>query len=494
MKELVHTENFENKKALNNIFIPTDKKWISTENDNLSIIESGKNGVLFHKIITDIESAEEMICLQSFLIQDTKIIDALLKAKKERDVRVFVMGCAEAKLESNPYDEEDSFITKEYKKMLEDKFKNNFTHRQAGNLHAKFILIDPKKNSKGYIFTGNFNEKPFFENPELAVKLSNTQITELFKIFVYHFWEHTTDEQTNTSQFDKIKKINKFSLPHLSEILLTSPNIEISNLKKTLLEAVSKAKEEIQISTFGLDIKHVLSNKILDKLKAGIKVTIYCRPRLKTINDNIDVLAKHGAKIVCHPLIHAKSLIIDNNEAYIFSANFEAHGMDTGFEIGTKLNTNQKNDLLKIYANWKETFPFEYIHENKIINTDKYQYLNKEGKLTGLMHIENHENKKISKKITTLKDLNLLFLIKEPQKFSSKQLTIELKAEINSINNYIKIETINTESEIIEIKTGRSKKQKTEKVLLLNTSKISNIPNFLYKLNELDKNIKVYAK
>jgi phosphatidylserine/phosphatidylglycerophosphate/cardiolipin synthase-like enzyme len=244
------------------------------------------------------------------------------------------MGCAEAKLEANPYGEEDSFITKEYKTMLEEKFKNNFIHRQAGNLHAKFILIDPKTNPKGYLFTGNFNLKPFYENPELAIELSMAKTKELFQVFVHHFWNHTTDEQTQSSQFDKVKPINKFETVDLKQILLTSPNKDLCNLKRTLLEVILKAEKEIQISTFGLDINHELSQTILDKLKKGVKVTVFCRPRLKTIKDHIEILAKNGAKVFCHPLIHAKSIIIDNKEAYVFSANFEEHGMDTGFEVG----------------------------------------------------------------------------------------------------------------------------------------------------------------
>ncbi|PQJ72746.1 phospholipase D-like domain-containing protein [Polaribacter butkevichii] len=494
MKELIYKKSFENKKILKNIFIPTEKKWISTENNNLSVMESGKNGVLFHKIITVIELAQEMICLQSFLIQDTQIIDALLKAKQERDVRVFIMGCAEAKLKFNPYEEEDSFITKEYKTMLEEKFKNNFVHRQAGNLHAKFILIDPKKNPKGYIFTGNFNKKPFYENPELAVELSIAKTKELFQVFVHHFWNHTTDEQTQSSQFDKVKPINRFETVQPKEILLTSPNKELSKLKTTLLKAVSKAEQEIQFSTFGLDINHKLSQCILDKLKTGVKVTVFCRPRLKTIKDHIEVLAKHGAKVFCHPLIHAKSIIIDNKEAYVFSANFEEHGMDTGFEVGLKLIVEQKNDLLKIYETWKNTFPYEYFYERKLAKIDSYQKLDSTSKLEPIIKINEENIDRKKHHVKTLNKLLTLLSIKEPKDSLFKIETVEVIAQLETVDKYTKIETINAESEIVEIKTGKNKKQKTEKALLLNTSKISNIRNFLYKLNKLDKNIKVYAK
>ncbi|MDO6597258.1 phospholipase D-like domain-containing protein [Oceanihabitans sp. 2_MG-2023] len=494
MKELVYKKSFENKKVLHNVFVPTNKEWISTENDDLSIIESGKNGVLFNKIIADIHNAQVMICLQSFLIQDTKIIDALLKAKQERGVKIFVMGCAEAKLEANPYGEEDSFITKGYKTMLEEKFKNNFVHRQAGNLHAKFILIDPKTNPKGYLFTGNFNLKPFYENPELAIQLSMAKTKELFQVFVHHFWNHTTDEQTQSSHFDKVKPINKFETVVLKQILLTSPNKDLCNLKTTLLEVILKAEKEIQVSTFGLDINHELSQGILDKLKEGVKVTVFCRPRLKTINGHIEILAKHGAKVFCHPLIHAKSIVVDNTEAYVFSANFEEYGMDTGFEVGLKLIMKQRNDLLKIYDNWKNTFPYEYFNERKLTEIDSYQVLDRESRLKSIIKIE--EERFVAKKqhAKTLNELLAFFSINEPKDSLLKIEHVEVVAKLDTLEKYTKVKVISKVAELVEIQIGRSKKNKTEKVLLFDVKEEDRIISLLPDLAKDYKNFKIYAK
>ncbi len=494
MKELSYKKSFENNKVLRNVFIPTNEKWRSTENDDLSVIESGKDGVLFSEIITAINNAQVMICLQSFLIQDTQIIDALLHAKEKRGVRVFITGCAEAKLESNPYGEEDSFIIKEYKTMLEEKFKNNFIHRQAGNLHAKFILIDPKTNPKGYMFTGNFNLKPFFENPELAVELSIAITKELFQVFVHHFWNYTTDEQTESSQFEKVKPIDKFTTIQLKQILLTSPNKEICNLKATLREVILNAAEEIQFSTFGLDINHELSESILDKLKEGIKVTIFCRPRLKTIKDHIEILAKHGARVFCHPLIHAKSIVVDRNMAYIFSANFEEHGMDSGFEVGLKLMMKQKNDLLKIYDSWKNTFPYEYLYEKKLKEVNGYQELNTEGKLKPVIKIEKEHFDNKRQQTKTINDLLAFLSIKEPKDSQAKVNTVEVVAQLETIEDYTIIRPINKQVELVEIHKEHNKKNNIEKVLLFDLDEVNDILSLLPVLAKNYKNIKIYAK
>lgn len=504
MRNLIYTETFKNTGTLQNVFISTGNQWQSTENQNLSVIETGKEGILFNKIVKAINDAKKIICLQSFLIQDTKIIDALLKAKQERKVKVFVMDSAEARLKDAGFEEDEHFTTKEYKKMLIEKFKNNFIHRQASNLHTKFILIDPKTNPKGYLFTGNFNEKPFFENPELAVELNPIQIFELYKVFVYHFWEQTTDEQTAHEQFDQVKPANKFVLIGLGNILLTSPNKEISNLKTTLIQAVNNANKEIVFSTFGFDIKHELSQLILEKLKSGIKVKVFCRPRDKAITNNIEILAQNGADVYAHDLIHAKSLTVDKKEAFIFSANIEEHGLDTGFETGVKLNENQLNDLLKIYSNWEKSFPYRYIQELKISEVDKYFKFDENKRLESV-EIQKEEKKPNNKSITRVEDLiNFFTDIKEPKQFTAQNIIVERTAKIQELNSeYKHLENLFKGVDIVKYervvqKKSKKKEQKTksEQAVLLTVSELKNNKDIEHLLDMLDDyvGINIFAK
>ncbi len=492
MKELKYRKTFINKGVLTNVFIPTDNEWKSTEKENLSIIESGKEGVLFKKIINDIKSAKEMICLQSFLIQDTEIIDAILGAKRLRGVKVFVLDSAEARLNNSGFEEDDSFATKDYKKMLEEKFKNNFVHRQAHNLHSKFILIDPKTNPKGYIFTGNFNQKPFFENPELAVPLDETQTNELFNVFVYHFWEHTTDEQTSTNQFDKVKPIGKFERPVLKTILVTSPKNELSNLKTTLVKAIENAKNEIVFSTFGFDINHKLSQSILTKLEDGINVTVFCRPREKAIKGNLELLAKKGAKVICHPLIHAKSLILDGSDAFVFTANFEKHGMDTGFETGIRLNKKQTADLKLIIENWRKSFPYIYEYEKAISDVNEYMDFSDTRKNRTII-----TDKIVSKtkEIQTVNDL-LIFInsLTEPSNFSEKKYIIESTIKLKELNKYKLTKSLISGINLVEYEINNKKKTKKENALLFDVSLVKMNHETIDLLKKKYNNFKIFGK
>ena len=175
----------------NQVVINNHKKYQNSENENLSIFESGSDKVVFNTILNAIKYAEKLICLQSFLIQDSQIIDALIEKVTNDNVKVFILGSANTRLQEI-YSEENSIIS-DYKKLLETKFRHNFIFRSSEFFHAKYILIDPgTKNQKGFLCTNNFTNNGFFKNVELTVSLNEEQGLELFKIFVYHFWEHSS--------------------------------------------------------------------------------------------------------------------------------------------------------------------------------------------------------------------------------------------------------------------------------------------------------------
>jgi phosphatidylserine/phosphatidylglycerophosphate/cardiolipin synthase-like enzyme len=246
MKALVKEIHVVNEGTIQFPFLANGSGWQSTEQSNLSVIESGEQKILFFKIINAIDKAQEFVCLQSFLIQDSAIIDSLLKAV-ERNVKVYVLSSTEARLKDR-IEEETDFIKANYIQLIDKKFKNHFIHRTAENFHAKYILIDPKTNPNGFICTNNFTENGFVKNPELSVELNKEQCEELFKVFVYHFWEHSTDEQTATNEFEKVKPANKFSLTKLNNILLTSPNSELNTLNEALKKAVENANKSISFN------------------------------------------------------------------------------------------------------------------------------------------------------------------------------------------------------------------------------------------------------
>lgn len=464
-----------NESIIKHPIVPNGQGWVSSEPSRLGVIESGPSKILMNKIITLIESATDFICLQSFLIQDTPVIDALLKAVRERKIKVYVLSSSDARLKDVIEEEGDDFIRSNYIKMLETKFKNHFIFRSADNFHAKFILIDPKTSPKGFLCTSNFTLKAFTRNPELAVALSKEQCEELFKVFVYHFWEYTTDEYIGETSFEKVKPINKFNLSEQKDILLTSPNTSLNTLNKRLIVAVQRAEKEIQLSTFHLDQNHELLKQIILKAESGIKVTLFCRASESQYINQLKLLSDKGINIYLHPLMHAKSLLVDEVEGYLFTANLMAKGLDDGFEVGVKLGPDQIKDLKYIYLNWARTFKSRLIKEAKINSINEYSYYRN----NSLEKQEvKEEAKEIRKKIIKVKELEDFF----DQKLQLNNMTIK-KQKIKLVADFNKLPTkiVFDDGVVFKVQVEKNEKGTEYKSVLLSntftTAHIKELPN-----------------
>lgn len=390
----------ENEGALTYPILTNGKGWVSSENTNDALIESGERFVLMNKVVSLIDNAKEFICLQSFLIQTSPVTEALKRAS-DKGVKVYILSSAEARLKDT-IEEEQDFIKADYIKLLTEVFRNRFIHRSAENFHAKYIIVDPKTNPKGLICTNNFTINGFSKNPELAVELNSDQCKELFKVFTYHFWEHSYSEQTEGNEFASVKPIGKFNIEPLEHILITSPNRNISNLEAELVQAITDARKEIVLTTYTLDQSNAVIQALMEKAKNGIDVSVFARVSERLYNEHLKNLLDSGINIYLHPLTHAKSLIIDSEQGYVFSANIIENGMKNGFEVGLKLNSEQSTSLFNIIKRWKSEYPFRALKSAYLKDLTEVIVFN-EGKLTNRLILE--EKKDVQKSITKVNDL-----------------------------------------------------------------------------------------
>lgn len=483
MKSITKEISVYNNHTLDFPIVPNGDGWKSTEQQNLTILESGPSGVFFNKIIQAINSAQEFICLQSFLIQDSPIIDALVKAVQERSVRVFVLSSAEARLKDGKITEED-FITIEYIKMLDTKFRNNFVHRVAENFHAKYILIDPASTKRGFLCTGNFTDNGFFKSPELAIELNKAQFDELFKVFVYHFWELSTQEQTREQEFKVVMPAGRFTAPQLKEILLMSPNKKLNTLNSALIKAVKGAKESITISTYILDKNIDLIKTLINKVEQKITVTVFCRSIEWLYNEHLKFLKQAGVEIIMHPFMHGKSLLVDGKEGYIFTANLIDKGLEEGFEIGIKLSTEQTQALAQIQQMWLNTFPFKLAGRSKVSELSSIYELRKEN--TELKTLS-EDQKEISQNVLVVKELLAFFNQQlSPSSPFTRLTRYKLTAKLETAP-ILPSTAVEGPFEIFEIINGKKAK---EQVLVLNDSFVAD------DLSQLQnyQNLRVYKR
>ena len=139
---------------------------------NSNIFHIEKNRIFVSELIKAIANAKKIVCVCTFLLNDTELVDALLKAA-QRGVRVYMFVASEAKLlrEIKQDQDFDKKTLAEHKDLLQ-KIAGKLWVGTSDSFHAKFILVDPNlEDAKGFLSTANFTKEALTDRIEIGVKL-----------------------------------------------------------------------------------------------------------------------------------------------------------------------------------------------------------------------------------------------------------------------------------------------------------------------------------
>ena len=328
---------------------------------NNRLLVAGPDRHLHGRIIDAIYSSREIICVSSFLLADREVIDALLVASSIGK-RVYVLTASEVQLrnESKADNEFDQDRLKDHLQIMQE-LAGRVLVRTWENFHSKFLIVDPNdENAKGFLFTANLTSEALVRNVELGVELTPFEARDLFRQFLIGFWRESTSELLDSGSIDKVKKRENIKLNIPSEMLCTTGQIQ--TIKQGLSELISRAKSEIIVSTYGIQLQHEITQELLMAVQSGKKVRILARPRSnKSTMDALLAMLEAGAEVRGHPWLHAKCVIVDTDVGWsglVMTSNIEQTGLDKGFESGIQLRSDDAEALKKILEDWWDNFPY----------------------------------------------------------------------------------------------------------------------------------------
>ena len=400
------------------VWVKRDNKIRPGKKGRIWILGSGNTDFL-ENLIESIAQAKEMICISSFLIFEPRLQKALEEASR-RNVRVYILSAPETIIdkiedEISP-DSDQQSLRKQYLESL-SKLGEHVYIRSAEYFHAKYILIDPraKTQAKGFISTANFN-KALIESLELVVELNTDEIENLFRFFLWGFWEASQRENIqNPKKLTPVPKKPSFvQLPNtIKTILATLPpnrnsRPRINTIKKELSKLFKKDLKRIYVAFYGFDKGHELVEEIL-RLSEKTKVVIFTRVREN--KDQLEVIkqfAKKHIDIFAHPKLHAKFVVAELEsgqfEGIITSANLQKRGIDEGYEVGIKLRKNDAKTLFEIADQWEHNLPWKHWTNSywPEVNS-RILYLKNDGRYEEAEIIK-EEEKRIPVKIRCLSD------------------------------------------------------------------------------------------
>lgn len=343
----------------------------------VTVIESRKSGMsMEHSCLhwEDLTGAEDFICLSSFIIQDSEIIDEI-KRSYSRGVRVYIPTSAEVNA-NDPAEEIEGTV--EERKAASQKLLVDLGGRTliktGENLHSKFILSDPLTKPRGMLFTANLTVRAITQNLELAIELSKKEVVELYRQFLIGFWvvaARTPSLSSDTG--NSLKTAKKY--PEFAGKEYTPQEIRWTIggqclIKSEVIDAIASARESISLSAWTIDISHPVAKSLTEKASAGVRVTIFTRPHPANV-EFINEIVKKGGKVYCHPLLHAKSLIVDGSYGLVMTANVSKLGLDEGFETGVILTPRQVTVLKNIQEEWRKRVKYFSESQVKLIEINR---------------------------------------------------------------------------------------------------------------------------
>ncbi|NLJ09892.1 MAG: phosphatidylserine/phosphatidylglycerophosphate/cardiolipin synthase family protein [Treponema sp.] len=330
----------------------------------VKVYQSGPQRRCINDIITAIGQAQQTVMLISFLIADAEFEKTLLDAA-DRGVRVYILTAAANKLEKEP--EKDSeferHVLEQHKCML-NKLAGKMLLRSAEYFHAKLILIDAlQDDARGFILTANLTKEALERNEELAVELNKNEIISAFEHLRWAFWEAARHELQHPGRLSPINSLGKSPEPRVGQgFLATMPD---NQLLTALKKIICNAERRLIICSFGWDANHILVELLLKRILEGLQVTVLCRIRPKNMPAMID-LSEAGATVLGFPLLHAKAVWNDKNEAIVMSANFEDESFSKSLEYGVILQDERAGNIGNIMAEWEKHAPYRLFHKPKL--------------------------------------------------------------------------------------------------------------------------------
>lgn len=293
------------------------------EISDLSLYQT-PNKKLLDQIVSDIENAKKNIYLETYILTEKRIQQALKNAhKKWIDVQIL--------MEKNPY-KAFNINNKSFENLTSVGIPISWSDSDDFSLnHSKFIIID----DMAYISTGNFSYSTFTKNRDYYLQTTDIEIISILK-----------------KLFREDYSGNYKNFYHKNIVL--SPY----NSRKIFEELFTNAQESIDMY-FQYLSDESLRNILMQTAKKWVKVRVIVRENFYQEDTQIiEELESSGIQIAYlkKPAMHSKAILVDNTYLFIGSINFSSYSLDKNRELGFIFtNTDIIHDFIAYYSqDWKK--------------------------------------------------------------------------------------------------------------------------------------------
>ena len=309
------------------------------------------------EIAKAIDGARNMVVVASFLFGDPKI-EASIERAIANGVRVYLLIASEARLEREPREDSefDVRVVAEHKALLR-RLAGRVLVRSSMSYHAKLVLVDPMQGGRGWLLTANLTSEALERNEEIAVELSPAQVASATELVRWAAWEAADHHLLEPGEFLPVEPLGTVARPTPSGGMIATLG-QAGSLQAEFLRVIDAATTDIVVSSFGWDVEHPVVQRLLTRVREGVRVTVLARVRRGPMPALL-ALRQAGARVLGFKYLHAKAVWTDRNEGAVMSANLEPKGLDEGFELGVAVDGDRAKALHELLADWVEAAAWE---------------------------------------------------------------------------------------------------------------------------------------
>lgn len=355
-----------NLRPLDSVQLPTSHKQLVklthslthanlTLHNSIEIFTSGNEK--FSSLMRDLQSASKSILLQYYIFNDdiigTQIADILInKARQGLDVKVLYdhVGSFSASNAFFKHMRKNGVQVKPFFRVSFPQLANRINWRN----HRKLVIID---NNIGYLGGMNIADRYAADKPgkeawrDTHFRIQGEILPQLTASFALD-WNFLL-KQPVEFPLDPPAFIPESTLP--MQFISSSPTEQWDNISLTFLKAIASAKKSIYIQT----PYFLPTDALLHALEAAalslvdVRIMIPAKPDSKLIRhasfSYISQCIRAGIKVYLYTpgMLHAKTIIIDDDFVSAGSANFDFRSLENNFECNLLLYSKEANAEMK---------------------------------------------------------------------------------------------------------------------------------------------------
>lgn len=320
-------------------------------NNKVTLLINGEEK--FPKVLEAIKNAKHHIHLEYYIFEEDniglEIINLLIKKANEGvEVRITTDDFGSPKLNKdanrlfkNTKVKYRSFLPVRFNSLANSNFRN----------HRKILIVDSEIAFVGGI---NISDKYINQDPtqlywrDTSVMIEGNAINYL-QLRFWMDWKVADGDDFNVNSYEYLKIHDSVTNGAIVSFGFTSPGAKVQSAMESMILAISLAKNKIRLTTPYFIPSDEFKSALLIAVNSGVEVELI----LPKIGDSLVVqeaslsftkkLMEQGAKIFLYEkgFIHAKTITIDDDLAFIGTVNLDNRSFSINFELTAVINDSE---------------------------------------------------------------------------------------------------------------------------------------------------------